>query len=323
MLNMACSGHPDHGFMAGHYYHFVGDSDSGKTFLCMTCFAEASINQAFDGYRLIYDGPEHGALMDVPRFFGRRVADRLENRSSETSQEFYFNTDDDLKRGKPFIIVLDSQDALDSNEARAKFDKQKIAFRKGKEKEEAGSFGDSKAKSNSSNLRRLLGPLEKTGSILILINQTRDSFSMFESSTYSGGKALKFYCAQQLWSSQKGKIKRTVAGKERELGTMCRVRVKKNRVTGRDRTVLVPIYHSHGIDDVGSMVDYLTSEGTWDKDGSTIMVRGLGPEFKSGQERLIAKIEEEDLVADVKALVVQTWNDIEKACEVTRTRRYE
>ena len=78
VLNMACTGNPKAGFMKGCYYLFVGDSDSGKTFFCLTCLAEAAINKAFDNYRFIYDGPERGALMDIQKFFGKAVFDRME-----------------------------------------------------------------------------------------------------------------------------------------------------------------------------------------------------------------------------------------------------
>ncbi len=334
LLNLACTGHPDRGFETGHYYLFVGDSDSGKTFLSLTCFAEAAANSEFDDYRLIYDGTEHGAMMNISRFFGQAVSDRMEApgrwddgtpKFSETVQDFYFNLDDALKQGRPFIEVLDSQDCLSSAEEITKFQEQKTASRKGKAKEVSGSYGDGKARFHSANLRKIITPLARTGSILIIINQTRDSFDPFESSTYSGGRALKFYATLQLWSSSAGKIKRTIKGKVRELGTYCKVRVKKNRVVGKDRTVVIPVYHSYGVDDLGGCVDYLISEGFWKKgDGeSKITVRGLGPEFVMGREALIRKIEEDELESDLRELTTEVWNDVEKACEVSRRRRYE
>lgn len=332
-LNLACTGDPDNGFMKGGFYWFVGDSDSGKTFLTMTCFAEASIDPDFDDYRLIYDGPEGGALMDIQRFFGRRVAERLEPpvidedgtwRSSRTIQGFYFNLDTAFKLGRPFIWVLDSHDSLSSEEERSKFEERKKAHEKGKLDQVSGSYGDGKARYNSSNLRQLMEPLENTGSILIVISQTRDSFDMFSSGSVSGGRALKFYATQQLWSSQAGKIKKTVNGKERELGTLCKVRVKKSRTVGRDRTVVIPVYHSVGVDDIGGCIDYLLAEKVWKKgDSGKITVTGLGPEMKLDRERLVAVIEEQDMFPDLKALVKQTWDDIEEKCKITRKSRYE
>ena len=328
LLNLACTADPDVAFWPGTYTLFVGDSDSGKTFIGLTCFAEAAINPAFKDYRLIYDAPEGGALMDFERFFGKAAADRIEPPSvvdgvphnSRTAQEFYRHLDDLFKAGKPFVMVLDSQDCLSSDEEIKKFEKSKAP--KKKDQEQAGSYGDSKAKVHSANLRRVLGPIQDTGSILIIINQTRDSFDMFNPSTYSGGRALKFYATLQLWSKQAGKINRNVRGKERELGINAKIQVKKNRVTGRDRTVQVPIFHSLGISEVDSLVDYLVSEKVWKMDDGIVSVIGLGPEFDMRKEKLVQKIEAEDQVGDVRDLVVETWNEIEKSCEVERRSRY-
>ena len=332
MLNLACTGKPDGCFLTGHYYFMVGDSDSGKTFLALTCFAEAAKDARFRSYRLIYDAPEGGALMDVERFFGSATKERLEPPElvdgkplhSETIQDFYFHVDDALADGRPFIYILDSQDSLSSKEEGAKFQEVKKASRRKSVEKVAGSYGDSKAKGHSSNLRRLMAPLERSGSILIIVNQTRDSFDLFQSSTYSGGRALKFYATLQLWSSPAGKLKRTVRGKERQLGIMCKIQVKKNRVTGRDRVVKIPIYHSYGMDDVGSMVDYLISEGVWKKSRSgDVEASGLGPVLTARSiEKLIRLIEENELESDLHDLVHETWQEIEEACAVRRKSRY-
>ena len=98
LLNLACTNKPYGAFQKGKYYLFVGDSQSGKTFLALTCMAEASISKHFKDYRIIYDNVEDGALMDIRRFFGDAVAERLEAPSaagcSKTVEEFYYNVDD-------------------------------------------------------------------------------------------------------------------------------------------------------------------------------------------------------------------------------------
>lgn len=331
LLNLACSGRPDGGFFKGGYFFFVGDTTSGKTFLSLTSFAEATINPAFDDYRLIHDEVEGGALMDFARFFGQRVADRVEPPArdrdggavySQTVEQFYYHLDDAFRVGKPFIYVLDSQDSLSSDAEIKKFGKQKKASR-GQKDDETGSYGDAKAKFHSANLRRVLRPLADSGSILLILNQTRDSFDMFQKSSYSGGRALLFYASLQLWSSVGGKLDKMVKGKKRELGITAKVRVKKNRITGRDRSVMVPIYHSAGVDDVGSMVDYLVDENCWERTKEGIItVTGLGPTWEQRREPLIRKIEEEDLEGDLRFLVAETWEGVEKACEVCRKSRY-
>ena len=66
-LNLACTGNVRGGFLKGHYYYMVGDSVSGKTWLVLSCLAEASINKHFARHRYIYDGCEYGALMAIKK----------------------------------------------------------------------------------------------------------------------------------------------------------------------------------------------------------------------------------------------------------------
>src|SRR6186713_2266183 len=78
LLNLGLTDDPFYGLLSGHYYFFVGDSSSGKTWLTMNILAEAAYNPRFASYRLIHDNVEDGALMDVRRFYGKQTARRLE-----------------------------------------------------------------------------------------------------------------------------------------------------------------------------------------------------------------------------------------------------
>ena len=92
LLNLACTGKPNGGFAKGRYFFLVGDSASGKTFVSLTCLSEASINPQFDEYRFIYDDAESGALMDIERFFGKAVAERLEPPATEDGEAVHSRT---------------------------------------------------------------------------------------------------------------------------------------------------------------------------------------------------------------------------------------
>lgn len=332
LLNLACSDQPERGFFKGGYFYLVGDSVSGKTWLSLTCFAEATLNKEFKDYRLIFDDVEGGALMDVEYYFGKAVADRMEAPSykgktpvfSTTVESFYYHLDDLIKAGKPFIYVLDSQDSLVSQASSKKFSERKKASEEGEEA--AGSYGDGKAKFHSENLRQVLAGLRKTKSILIIIGQTRDNLGFgFEQKTRSGGRALRFYANLEIWTSVAGKIKKLVRGKERTIGVRCLAEVKKNRVTGKvgkDRSVEIPIYYNLGIDDVGSCVDYLVSEKHWKKldkktiDAPDILIEG-------SRTAIIKHIEEEGLEDKVRELTAQVWQAVEKESLPQRKRRYE
>lgn len=332
LLNLACSGKPFGGFAKGKYYFVVGDSSSGKTWLTLTCMAEASINKNFAGYDFYYDNVEDGALMDIAFYFGEATQKRMRAPSkdeekqpvySSTVESFYYHLDSAIARakakGRAFIYVLDSQDALTSEAANEKFGEQKEAFQKGKDS--AGSYGDGKAKYHSENIRRALVGIRETGSILIIIGQTRDNLGMgFEKKTRSGGRSLRFYATLEMWSSVKEKIKKTVKGKPRTIGILAEIAIKKNRFTGKDRTVRIPIYHSHGIDDVGSCVDYLVEEGHWGQRKGSIVAKDV--DFEGSREALIRHIEENDLQRDVAELVGEVWAGIEAACAVPRKPKY-
>lgn len=332
LLNLACSSRLEGGFCKGRYFYLVGDSDSGKTFLSLTCFAEALANPNFSNYRLIYDDVEGGALMDLEKFFGLAVKDKIEAPGydedgdpiySDTIEDFYFNVDDALSNEQPCIYVLDSMDGLTSDAEIKKFGERKEANRKGKEAK--GEYTDGKAKRNSSGIRTCLSRLRDTGSILIVISQTRDDPAagpFAPSQTHSGGKSLKFYATVQLWSSKGKTINKNIKGKDRQIGIISKISVKKNRLSGRANKVEIPILHSYGIDDMSSCIDYLLTEGVWKMKGTRVEATGIGPTITEFRDKLINKIEIGNLEGDVRELVAQTWWDIETAMAAKRKKRY-
>lgn len=336
LLNLACSGMPDGGLTKGRYFWMVGDSDSGKTFLTLTCFAEAAINPNFDEYDLVFDNAEDGALMDMAHFFGPKMAARIQPPSydsegrpvnSRTAEEFYFSINkrlDLVEQGKlpPFIELLDSMDALSTDYESDKFQEASKAHDKGTEAK--GDYGDGKAKINSRWIRSLIPRLRDTGSILIILSQTRDNVGggLFDpKSVHAGGRALKFYATWQLWSSQGKKLTKEVNGKPRQLGIISRVTIKKNRLTGKEWTVEIPIYHSTGIDDIGSCVDFLVSEKRWSRSGQKIDAKEF--KFLGNRTKLIKHIEDNKLEFDLRDLVAEAWRKVEQACYIDRKNRYE
>lgn len=335
LLNLASTGMPEGGFIKGKYHFVVGDSMSGKTFLGLTCLAEACRNPDFDGYRLIYDDVEDGALMSLEKFFGRKVVDRLESPGkdrdgssvfSNSIEQFYYHLDDAFKEDQPFIYVLDSMDGLTSEWEESKFTKKKEAARKGKEI--SGTMTDNKAKINSTHMRLAQKKLRMSKSILIVINQTRDNLGFgFETKTRSGGRSLTFYATTELWSSVIKTLYKTVKGNKREVGVMTRVKIKKNRGTGKLRVIEFPIYHSYGIDDLTASIDFLLHENHWKSKGKKIKAPEF--EFIGSQQDLIKHIESNRLKRSdrlerrLAEIVTKVWNEIEAACEVDRKKRYQ
>jgi hypothetical protein len=215
-------------------------------------------------------------------------------------------------------------DSLDSTYSEKKFQEAKKASRGGRAAK--GDYGDGKAKVNSTRIRRVVQRLRATGSILIILSQTRDAIDagpFEEQQTYAGGRALRFYAAVQLWSSVGSKIKRSVKERELQVGVNCRVRTKKNRITGKERMVEFPIYYESGIDDSGGMVDYLVYWKHWPKDKQGFINASADfDDVRKRREDLIAWLEANDLREDLEDVVEGAWAEIEAKVAVNRRNKY-
>jgi RecA/RadA recombinase len=335
LVNLVLSGRTGGAFKKGKYYFWPGDSNTGKSWCALTTLAEAANNPAFDGYRLIHIDVEYGADMDKEYHFGKKAAARIETVHLETVEEFYDFMDDLQKGREPFVAFLDSQDALRSRDEDKKYAKNKAVRRRKTSSEaaadkETGSYGDGKAKIHSANLRRVVSKLEAAGSILVILNQTRDRIgfgAQYDPKTYSGGNALAFYACCRIWSSLKEVLKRRAKGKDREVGTRCKIRVRRNRLTGKNRSAFLDIYADAGVDDVGSCINYLVEEGHWEakkaQTGKISAVAAPEFDFEGSPEDLVALIEENDRERELRGLVAKVWQQIEDEIAVVRKRRYK
>lgn len=337
LLNLALTGDVRAAFLPGKMYVWSGSSGSGKSLLTKTMFAEAVRNELFAGYRLVDDNVEDGSLFDVEKFWGRKVGAKIEPprgtraapKFSQTAREFYYNVDECFKAKTPFIYNLDSMDALDTEEDQENFDATRKAHESGKDG--PGSYGMSKAKTNSSGLRNIFGKLRDSGSIVNVITQTRDNVNpltnKFQPQIRSGGRSLKFYAHAEMWTSVTGNITRSVRGQTRKIGIYVKVKVEKNRQTGRLVEVEIPIYWSFGIDDLGSCVDYLIDEKHWKvkQEGKNTKVKVEAPEFSAEAvtcDELVRKIDSEGLDARLRTLVGRVWRDVEREMTPDRRSKY-
>ena len=343
LVNLACSGNADGAFLKGRYYIIVGASGAGKTWMTHAIFAESTIHPVFRKYRLIRDIPESGADFDVERFFGRKTASRIEEAwpgrtdehgnpipNSRTVEEFYDNVnrklDEAEQAGTGIIYVLDSMDALGSESFSKSVEENMQAREKGAEVK--GSYGDGKAKVNSQRLRDICLRLDVSGSFLFIICQERDAIgALHAGKTFSGGNALLFYACLQLWMKRLSPITAAIGGKARNLGTMTKCQVMKNRLTGQqDRDVVVSYYHSFGMDDLGDMFDYLLAEGHW-AGGKTANSKVQEVEFGQflAKEDFIAWLQKEGGEAELRSIVQNVHSGIQESIRnrVRRISKYE
>jgi len=326
LLNLECSGDVRGGYKLGKMLNFVGDSSAGKSYFQLTMLALASYNKHFDSYAKYYDEPEEADEFNKVKLFGAKAAQSIVspygNRGSNKLEEFYYTMDGLLDKEKPFLYVLDSLDALSTMAEEELFDENKTNFLKGKEAK--GSYGGGQAKLTSSSLRQIVDRLKMTKSLLVVVSQTRDNIGIgFAKKIRSGGNALKFYSSYEIWSSVAQRLKKSIRGIDRNIGQIVRLKITKNKVTGRQYTEIdVPILYGYGIDDIGSMVDWLVKENVWKKDSTSINAPELSDK-KFKRSELIKFIEENDKVEMIKDIVQVAWDEVDALCRADRSKQFD
>jgi RecA/RadA recombinase len=328
LLNLAISGDARKGWPLGTVNNIVGDSGSGKTFLVMTALACACAGEEFNDHTKELDDAEHADSFDRKKLFGSasrgiqppKLDEDGEAENSTLVEDLESNIYKKIESKQKFIYGLDSMDSL-SCKADEKVAAARIkAHEEGKEAK--GSYGMGKAKLIGQFLRKAVKGIRKSESLLLIISQTRDNIDplSFIKQTRSGGRALKFYSAVEMWMAEAGKITKTVAGEPMEIGVKVRIKIKKNKVNGKRRIIDLEIYYDYGIDDIGSCVDFLVKSKCWRKEKNSIVVDEWG--FKGVRERLIAFIEDQELEEDLRDLMQEAWDAREDAFAIKRKPRF-
>ena len=115
-----------------------------------------------------------------------------------------------------------------------------------------------------------------------------------------------------------GKIK----SRDRVIGSNVKVKVTKNKLTGKQRSVQFPIYYDYGADDLGSCIDFLVDDGYWSKKGDKIIAKEIGME--GTRKKLIVDIEGGVGAAQRVYETTQTcWQEIEASLKLDRKPKYE
>ena len=326
-LNLECSGRHEGGFSLGSIVNLIGDSHAGKTLFALSILAECSLLSRFDEYELEYDDVESANEFDTPYLFGTKCAERInENHRSKTFEDFADRISNLIDSKQKFIYILDSFDALTTRDAIKLEKKNRLA--RSKDNKESGSYGDGKPKLASEFFSMRAQDIDDSESLVIIISQTRDNLgfgAMFNPKVRSGGRALKFYSAFEIWLAMQKKEK---IGK-RTLITDVQAKLTKNKLTGRHGEAIFPILFDYGIDNIAACINFLTVEGTtaqkWTGTKSALNTKGFyvldsgkHPSYKD----IVRHIEENDLEKEL-ALVCQASYDASiEALRSDRKRRY-
>ena len=305
MFNIRCSGRYDGAFKTGTMNNIIGDSSSGKSIMVLSGLAWVSIMPKFDHYRLIYDDAEFADSFDHNKLFGPKFAKRIEapgpdGEMSTTIENFYDFVNDACDLRIPFIYVLDSFDAIDSDVEIAK-ELANREHRKAKNLSKIkGTFGATKQKKASQMFRHICSRLKENDSVLIIISQTRDNLNAmsFVKTYRSGGKALKFYASIEAWLTYIGPITQTIDKIKYDVGVDTRAKITKNKFTGQKSQCDFPIFPSYGIDDVTACIDFLVLVKFWKKSANTIDAKEL--KFKGTKKSIINFIEKKKVKREKK-----------------------
>lgn len=165
------------------------------------------------------------------------------------------------KKGKlpvcdhPMLYVVDSWDGL-SDEAELDRDVGNNA-----------TYAMSKQKKGHELARRVQSLCEGVPFTLMIVTQNRWKQSAMPGlpamRSNSGGSWLDFYPTQVLDLATGDHIKNTRGGHERKYGRWVKVMSEKNRRSGPQHHVMVPIMFRYGVCDLSACIRYLIDENGW------------------------------------------------------------
>ncbi len=97
--------------------------------------------------------------------------------------------------------------------------------------------------------------------------------------------------------------------------------MKKNKITGKYRTIEFPIYYSYGIGNVESMINWMILEGFWFKEKGGIVNTGKDFENLTVKE-LIKYIDDNNLEDACSQIVGDCWQKVEDGLKIKLKPRY-
>lgn len=264
------------GFPRGRIIEIYGPESSGKTTLALHAVAEA---QKAGGIAAYVDA-EHALDVNYARKLGVRTDDLLISQP-DTGEQALEIADMLVRSGGVDVLVIDSVAAL---VPRAEIE---------------GEMGDShmglQARLMSQALRKLTGTINRSGTLVIFINQIRMKIGVMfgNPETTTGGNALKFYASVRL------DIRRIQAIKDGEavVGNRTRVKVVKNKMAPPFKEVEFDILYGEGISKEGDLLDIAVLHNLVEKSGTWFAYKD--ERMGQGREKAIGWLKERPEVMKV------------------------
>ena len=244
------------GLPKGRVVEIYGPESSGKTTLTLHAIAE---EQKKGGVCAFVDA-EHALDPGYAKKLGVNL-DELLISQPDTGEQALEIVDTLVRSGAVSMVIVDSVAALTPKS------------------ELEGDMGDSSvgvhARLMSQAMRKLTGSINRSGCMVIFINQIRMKIGVMFGSpeTTTGGNALKFYASVRLDIRRIGAIK----DRDEVVGNATRVKVVKNKVAPPFKQVEFDIMYGEGISKTGELLDLGVKAGIVEKSGAW---------FSYGDERI-------------------------------------
>ena len=261
------------GVPKGRIVEVFGPESSGKTTLALHIVAECQKN----GGKAAFIDAENALDPEYAKNLGCNSDDLLVSQpdSGEQALDILQKL---LETAALDVIVIDSVAAL---VPKAELD---------------GQIGDVtvglQARLMSQALRKLSGPINKSRTCVVFINQIREKIGVMFGSpeTTPGGRALKFYSSVRL------DIRRIAAIKEGTdmTGNRTRVKVVKNKVAPPFKMTEFDIMYGKGISYAGDLLDLALQGGVVEKMGSWFSYKG--DKIAQGREKVKSLLNTDEML---------------------------
>jgi len=332
LINLVVSGRgAGGGWARGRVVNIVGDGSTGKTLLALeaaalakhTCVGrESRIFPEVEEVVIRYNNAEKVMDFDIESMYGLNPEKDIEWAYSETIEDFgkdFMKACSKHEPGQMLIYVLDSLDSLGSAAERSRF--LKATDRESGELD--GSYKLERQSYLSQFFRSEITNRMKGQDItLFIISQVRKRIGItFGKSIYrTGGKALDFYTHQVCWLYEKEKLHKKVKGHDLVYGIRVRAKCERNKVAKPFREAEFKILFDYGVDDVGSMIDWLFG---FKREDNKKKIKSVSWDNKDmTPEKAVRYIEEHNQEAVLKEMVEQRWRELEDSLLPRRKPKY-
>lgn len=250
------------GIPRGRIVEIFGPESSGKTTLALHIVAEA---QKKGGICAFIDA-EHAMDPEYTKKLGVNINDLLLSQPDYGEQALEI-AESLVRSGKIAVVVIDSVAALTPKD---EIEGDVGAHHVGKQ-----------ARLMSQALRKLTAITDRSGTVVIFINQIRMQIGVMfgNPETTPGGKALKFYSSVRLDVRRIAQIKKG----EEVVGGRVRVKVVKNKVAAPFKQAEFDIIYNKGISQEGEILALGEKYGLIEKSGSSYSYKNDKEEVKLGR----------------------------------------